>query len=413
MTNTLISFVISFLIGLLIGIEREHSHSEGVQPIGVRTFTLFSMLGTLSAVIGQTAMTVSICLFVFSLIMLSYWRSTSKLRQKNIDIGITTELSAGIVFCLGYLVPFFPLISIAVSSVVLLILLERKRLHLLAREKFNPTEAESVIILMVFALGIVPVLPNRVIDPWGIFNPRNFGILISTIAAIQFSGYMSIRFFGQRFGIPLMGFLGGFVSSTAVFANLPHTLRSYPKSQISILISVILATAAMLVEILIILFVASQSLFLLCLKPLAVMLVSCFGISVLLMYFQKEQKTKALPFSKSLNLSSILLTSAFIAVTLVFIAVAKQYVGTSGVWVTSFLVGLFEIHGITLATSLLYMENHLTQNAAFDTLSIAVLATFISKLFLLWSLTPRQFAFKASLFLFLISGCGFLYLLLK
>lgn len=44
MLQMLSSFVISLFIGLLIGIEREHSHHEDVEPIGVRTFILFSFI---------------------------------------------------------------------------------------------------------------------------------------------------------------------------------------------------------------------------------------------------------------------------------------------------------------------------------------------------------------------------------
>lgn len=192
MLEILLSFAISFLIGLLIGVEREHSHAEGIQAIGVRTFILFSLLGTLAAIIDHTALTITISAFAFSIILFGYLRSTSKTRKK-IDIGITTEVSAAIVFCLGYMVPSTNIIAITISAFVLLVLIERQRLHKLARKKFKIHEIETTIILIIFALGILPILPNRTIDPWDLFNPHNFGVLIVTIAAIQFVGYILIH----------------------------------------------------------------------------------------------------------------------------------------------------------------------------------------------------------------------------
>lgn len=233
-----------------------------------------------------------------------------------------------------------------------------------------------------------------------------FFVLLATIASIQFAGYMSIRLFGQRFGIPLMGLLGGFVSSTAVFANLPHTLKSYPKSQAAILASVLLSTAAMLIEILVILFVASEDLFLLLDKMIFAMLFFLFASSVFLIRLQKKELQTEIPFSKSVHFPSIFSTSLFIALTLIVIALAKRYVGAKAVLAASFLVGLFEIHGISLSTALLYMEKSISLEMARQILFTAIVATFFSKLFLLWSLTSKNFAWKASGFLILTLFIG-------
>lgn len=405
MLTILVSFAISLLIGLLIGIEREHSHAEGVQAIGVRTFILFSILGTLVATLNNLAVTITSSAFVFSIILFGYLRSTASTRKRT-DIGITTEVSAAIVFCLGYLVPSANLIAITISAFILLVLVERQRLHLLARKKFKPHEIETTIILVIFALGILPILPNRTIDPWDLFNPRNFGTLIVTIAAIQFVGYISIRLFGERFGTAIMGFLGGLISSTAVFANLGHTLRSHPKFTLAIIASAILATLAMLAELITILLVASPTLLFFIIKPILVMSSISVIFVIILLHYQKGKTHTATLVSNPLNLWLVLRTSIFIALTLILIAIAKRYVSTEGVLFISFLGGLFEIHGITLATALLYLDQHLTINTAKLVLYMALLASFISKFFLLWTLTPARFALSTSLFLIGILASG-------
>lgn len=405
MLEILSSFVISFLIGLLIGMEREQSHPEGTQAIGVRTFILFSLLGTLAASLDQFALTITISAFVFTMILFTYYHSTIQTKIKN-DNGITTEIAAGIVFCLGFMIPSANLAAIIISAFVLLVLIERKRLHLFARKKFKPHEIETAVLLIIFAFGFLPILPNRTIDPWDLFNPRNFGILIVTIAGIQFAGYVAIRLLGARFGMALTGFLGGLVSSTAVFASLSPSLNTNPKFKLAIMASAISAILAMLVEIVAIVLVASPTLLLFIITPILVMSIVSMGMVICLLHYQKKQSHFHSKISNPLNLLSVLYTSIFIGLTLILIAIAKRFIGTEGVLLISFLGGLFEIHGISLATALLYLDQHLTINMARLILYTAILASFVSKLFLLWSLTPAKFALQTSLFLLgiLVSG---------
>ncbi len=405
MLEILLSFAISLLIGLMIGIEREHSHVEKIQPIGVRTFVLLSLVGTIIAILSQLVLTITLSAFVFSIILLSYFRSTTKLRRQ-VDLGITTEVSAGMVFCLGYMVPSNPLIAITISAIVLLILIERQRLHTLARRKFKPHEIETAIILIIFALGILPILPNRTIDSWQLFNPRNFGILVATIATIQFGGYIVIRLLGERFGIAITGFLGGLVSSTAVFASLSDTLNNHPKFILATIASAILATIAMLLSVMIILLVASPTLFTIIIWPELFMIAIGSLFAIFLIHYQEIKKHPAPILSNPLSILSIIRTSILIGATLVLIALAKRYVGTEGILLISFLGGLFEIQGVALAISLLFLGNQLTIHNASSAIYIAIIAGFVSKFFMLWSLTPHRFALQTSFFLLgiLVSG---------
>lgn len=412
MLENLISFAISILIGLLLGIERERSYVKGAQAIGVRTFMLLALLGTIVSKIDQAIIIAVVSVFVFSLILLGYFRSTLRFK-KNIDAGITTEISAGIVFCLGFMVPYYPLASIAISAVVLLILIERKRLHKFSRRELKPHEIESAVILLVFVLGVLPVLPNHPIDPWHLFNPRNFGLLMATIAGIQFAGYLAIRLFDQRVGMMLTGFLGGLVSSTAVFATLPSTLRSHPHLTGATIGSALLAIVAMLVEVAIILLVASPVLLGVIFLPIVTMMM--VGIISAWLLFRHQQINPALPshLSNPLDFFSVFRTSVFIGIILIVVAIAKRYLGAEGVMFASFISGLFEIHGVTLATALLYVGNQLKLANAGMVLALAIMATFVSKIFLLWSLTPYHFALRMTLFLLgiLLSG-GLVYWLM-
>lgn len=405
MLENLISFSISLLIGLLIGIERERSHEEGSQPIGVRTFILLSLLGTTTAVIKQPIITLTASIFAFGMILVGYFRSTVS-RAKIRGIGVTTEISAAIIYCLGYITPSFPWLAITISGIVLLVLLEKKRLHTLARKKLKTHEIEAAIILTIFTIGIIPILPNKPIDEWGLFNPQKFGMLMALIASIQFGGYVVIRLFGERFGIALTGFLGGLISSTVVFANMGHLLKSHPNSLFSVIAAALLANVAMFLEIMLIVFVASHELFFYIFWPLFGMVMAGCFFSFILIYRQNIKSLETSELTNPLNLLSILRISLFIGTALIVISVTKQYFGTKAMVLAAFLGGLFEIHGISLATSLLYVENQIKLYNAGLVIYVALLGAFVSKFFLLWALTPRRFASYTTLFLMVILGCG-------
>jgi uncharacterized membrane protein YhiD involved in acid resistance len=48
-------FLISLVISLIVGIERERSHPRGSQAIGVRTFMLLGLSGTLAAFLESSS----------------------------------------------------------------------------------------------------------------------------------------------------------------------------------------------------------------------------------------------------------------------------------------------------------------------------------------------------------------------
>src|SRR3990167_812809 len=408
MLNHLLYFIISCIIGLLIGIERERSHAEGVQAIGIRSFILFALLGTLAAVINHNSLTIVISIFVFGAILLSYIKST-QFKRKLMDVGITTEISAGITFGLGFITLNHPLVAIFLSALVLLILLKRERLHFFSRNQLKTYEIEVIALLIILCTGIIPLLPNHTIDPWQLFNPKKFFILLAIIILIQFGSYLSVRIFGQRLGMAITCFLGGLISSTIIFLNLKQLLNRYPNSQLPALTTAIYAITATLIELLVILFSASSQFAYNVFIPVITMIITSLIIGGLLTKFIPK-KSNPLSVNKlnPINLLAILYMVGFISLLLVIMSLVEHFIGGKGVLFASFLGGLFELHGITLATALLYVENQLSLTLAAQALYIAITASFLSKLFLLWILTSYRFAFYSSCLLLIILLSGFI-----
>ncbi len=402
--ENLVPFAISLLIGLFIGIERERSHPAGTQAMGVRTFVLLALLGTLTADINKTAFTVTVSAFVFGGILLSYYRS-SKRQGKTRSIGITTEFAGALIYCLGYLTPHKPLLAAIIGVFVLLMLLARDTLHTFSRDTLKTKEIYAATTILVIGLGILPLLPNKTIDPWQLFNPYQFGLIVLILSVIQFTGYITIRITGQKNGMILSGFLGGLVSSTAVFTSLPEVSKKHPKLIRQTVAAALFAKIAMLITASIVIYLISKPLAL-SMAPtmLAMMLVG--STSFLLIYKRNPGKQMTSNPHNPLDFSSVLKLAFFIASILIIVALAKRYLGTEGVNIVSLLGGLFEIHSTVFANSTLFAHSNLDLSEARNAIAFAILASYVSKFFLLWTLARNRFAFITSLYLALMIAAG-------
>lgn len=397
MIELLRPFIISFFIGFIIGIERERSHPIGEKAIGMRTFVLFSLAGTLAAYMNDTWIAFSVSLAVFTLIIVSYIRSTAK-TNKVLDIGITTEISAVLVYCLGYLSLKSEALAVSIAVITLAILFARKQLHKFARDKISHTELQAAIVILLMALAVLSFLPNKTIDPWHLVNPERLGIILLALACIQFVGYLAIRIFGEHLGMLLMGFFGGLISSTSVFLTLPNIYKKNKNALVSVTTAAVYATLATLFEVLVILFLAAPSLLPHMLWPIISMMVIGGSVALLLL-LDRNHRHIFKEISNPLDILAILRLTAVIAAMLILATLAKNTVGTQGLQVFALLGGLIEMQSTTLAISTLFATGKLTMNEAYNLLGIVILASFISKFGILWVEARDRFALITSLYL--------------
>jgi uncharacterized membrane protein (DUF4010 family) len=397
-------FMISFLIGLFIGVDRERSLPKGLKGMGVRSFIIIALLGTLAASMRDFNVAMIVSGFVLAAVLLSYF-ITSQIVKGGAIVGLTTTLTGGVVFCLGYIAKFDPPLTAALGGGIFILLLSRNWLHTFAHDKILPSEIRAAAALVVIFLSVIIFLPNQTIDPWGLFNPQRFGILIAVIATIQFAGYMMIRLFGDRLGIMFVGFFGGLVSSTAVFANLPMFLKGRSDRTNIAVAAGILATVGMLTEFSIIVTVAAHDLFLTVALPVAVMAIIGLLCAITLFRHKTTHQQIEEPHNP-LDIKAVLYLSTIIGGMLILVAFAKNYFGTQGVQLVTLFGGIFEVHGVSLATATLYVNEQLSLVEAHRNLLLALLASFVPKFVLPWALVRGRFAIMMSGFMLLMIVAG-------
>lgn len=390
MIEQVVPFLIAAGIGLMIGIERErHEATKERMAMGVRTFILIGVMGALAQSLAAPLLAVALAVFVFGIILVSYYWATRL--SAHPDLGITTELSAGITFVAGYLASTQTLLSAFVGIVTLVVLVSRRPLHRFSRQQVRPEEIQAAVILLVMALGIWPFLPAQPIDPFGLLSLQKFGSIVIVLASIQFLSYVAMRIWGAALGLPIAGLLSGLVSSTAVFLTLPGQVKANPGLLYSAIASALLAAASTLVLSLIILVQVSFTSFRLLSAPIGAALV----ISAVGGYWAQRRADVAdnihVP-KNPLSLLGVLRLSLFLGTILMGIGLIQRFVGSTGTQIAAFLTGLFELHGVTIASASLMEAGKLPYWVAERSIMLAIVGSMVSKIIITWALNRGRYA---------------------
>ncbi|MBW0157491.1 MgtC/SapB family protein [Sedimentimonas flavescens] len=231
MTDTILRLAVALAIGLLVGLERgwrERDQPEGSRTAGLRTFGIFGLLGGIFAAISA-AMDAPIVLAAAYLGFALLFGAFQYHEAAHEDTFSATGLMAGLgVFGLGALAVVGDYqVAAAAGAALTAVLASREWLHAVLR-KLSWVELRSAVVLAVMTVIVLPMLPNRTIDPWGGLNPWEIWFFTVLIATISFAGYIAVQMLGPRRGLLLSGLAGAVVSSTAVTVALARMARANP-----------------------------------------------------------------------------------------------------------------------------------------------------------------------------------------
>src|SRR5262249_54770946 len=221
-------FLDALLIGALVGIEREKRKSaEANAGIGgLRTFILVALLGAIAGwltdALHMPALFVAVVVVVGAVVLAGYVLAA---RAQPESLGITTESAAITVCLLGAMATLgYRELAVALGIVTAAVLAYKQPLHGLV-EKLDWDDIYAGLRLLVATFIVLPLLPNRALDPWGALNPYSLWLLVLLISSLSLIGYVGSRWLGADRGIVLTGLTGGLVSSTAVTLSFARQSR--------------------------------------------------------------------------------------------------------------------------------------------------------------------------------------------
>src|SRR5690606_32582738 len=116
----------------------------------------------------------------------------------------------------------------ALAVLVAILVFAKSGLHRFSRELISNRELADGLMLLAFALIVLPLLPDRTVDPWGLLNPATVWTLAVLVMAISALGHVALRLVGTRWGLLAAGFFSGYVSSTAATAGFGRQAQQQP-----------------------------------------------------------------------------------------------------------------------------------------------------------------------------------------
>ncbi len=219
MEDQFFRLAVALAIGLLVGLERgwrERAGPAGSRTAGLRTFGIFGLLGGVFALLS-TQMEAPV-IFAAGFLGVGALFGLFQFQEAGHDQNFSvTSVMAGLgVFGLGGLaVSGDHRIAAAGAAALAAILASREVLHTTLR-RLSWIELRSALVLAVMSTIVLPLLPNRTIDPWGGLNPWEIWFFTVLVATISFVGYVAVRVLGSTRGLLISALAGALASSTAV-----------------------------------------------------------------------------------------------------------------------------------------------------------------------------------------------------
>ncbi len=427
-------FLTSLAIGLLIGLERERNPSA---KAGLRTFALVALFGTLTAMLsgksGSPWLLVAGLCMVGAMIIAAYLSSPTgpggitdaerrrvhslsptsdattshSTRTSNNDIqvagyppkgesdevslrdvrvneendpGTTTVVALLLCYGLGALIWYGQsklAVMLAIGTTTLLYFKPELRGM---TQRLTRRDLVSILQFSVLTFVILPILPDQSYGPYDAFNPHHAWMMVVLISGLSLAGYVALHWTGHRYGAPLLGFLGGLVSSTAttlVYAR--HSKTGDSMARLSAVV-ILIASQVVLIRLAVVSAVVSPDVLA---KLLPVMgLGLMFGLTATLYDWRKLRTSSDLPMPQTSNPTEIHAALGFgllYVIVLLCSAWLSDLAGSKGLYAVALVSGLTDVDAITLSSLRLFSLDKLNGDQAVSAIAIAFLSNMTFK----------------------------------
>ncbi|WP_114395333.1 MgtC/SapB family protein [Oleisolibacter albus] len=384
--SLLMRLSVALAIGLLVGLERgwrSRDEVEGQRIAGLRTFALTGLLGGVAGAL--TALTqVGLLGFAF----LGFAIAFTAFHLLEARAGQSRSVTAVVAGLCTFLLGAYALLGdqrVAVAGAVAMtgLLAMREPLHQWLRT-LRWEEIRAVLILLAMTFLLLPVLPNRTVDPWDSLNPAEIWLLAILIAAISFGGYVAVRLFGERLGVVMAALAGGLASSTATTLTLARLGRQHPDSARLLAAGILLAGVVMVLRVGAVALLLNPALAGALLPALAVAALVQAVASLALLARNTRQEQPDLAISNPLDLATALKLAGFIALVLLAAQAVRDWVGNSGVLLVAAASGIADVDAVTISmarmadgTLAVLAAQAIATAVAVNTLSKAVIAAWV------------------------------------
>jgi len=376
-------------IGMLIGLERERHKGEGELRAfaGLRTYSITALLGYVAQQVGGGLLLGLIAGCLAVIVSTAYWKSRDK------DPGITSEVALLTVLVLGAWCGVAPELATAIGVVMAGLLAYRDKLHNFARSQLTDVEMRDGLLLLVVALVVLPLAPDRIIGPYGALNPRTICTLTVLLMAVGAVGHVAVRTLGPRYGYVLGAIASGFASSTVTVAAMGHIAVKEPEHLRTLAAAAILSNIATVTQVALILGTVEPTL----LSQMAWPLLAGFATTALygaclMLSAPPAGASQTVQVGGAFDLKLALIMVLTLSGITFLSSLMLYHFGQVGVMLTATLSGFADAHASIASIAALATSGQLSLGAASIPVLLAVSCNALSKCLVAGVSGGRRFA---------------------
>ena len=352
-SDLFLRLAIALAIGLLVGTERawQQRDDQDSRAAGLRTFALSGLIGGVAGIIGQSigAVFTGLAFLGYVAVLLAFqWREAVETRS----VGATTAVAGLAVFLLGVLAAVGDeqaAVAAAIATAALLAF--RNLLHDFVT-RLSWLEIRDGLILLSMAFLLLPVLPDRALDPWGALNLRALWIIATVLAAVSFAGWMAIRALGERWGTLVTAAVGGLASSTATTMTLARLARLPGAEPRLLAAGMCISGIVSLIRIAVLAGVLNPAL----IRPMALpyaAAVLALGLAALWLQHLgvRQAKSEGFQMKSPLDLVAALQMVVILGTVSLIAGILRAQLGDAGLYIVAALSGLVDLDAITVTVA--------------------------------------------------------------
>jgi uncharacterized membrane protein (DUF4010 family) len=381
---------VALAIGLLIGLERgwqAREDEEGERAAGFRTHALAALLGAVwGAIADQTgiggAVALGLAFTVFAAaITLFRYRETAH----DETYGATTLVAVMLAFALGALATVGDIQAAAAAGVATTGLLALKGATHGWLRRVTWEELRSGLVLLAMTVILLPLLPDRPVDPWQAVNPYEIWLMTVLIAVISLLGYVAMKAAGGAGGVAITGIAGGLVSSTAATMTMARLAREQGEQSALFVAGALLAGATMAMRVLFVVALVNAQLLGALAGPFAAAAAVLVAAALLLMRRAVAVAPRDESFAPKnpLDLRAVLEFGVLLTAISILARLASRVAGGAGVLAVAAISGVVDVDAITLSVARLDRAG-LGLDEAAAAIAVAVTVNTIAKAILTW-----------------------------
>jgi len=371
-------FLISLGIGLMMGLERERRPNARA---GLRSFALTALLGTTAAMLGEHA--ASIWPLVAGLLLVGAVMLHARAPATNgEDPDTVTPLGALLCYCLGALLWYqHAHLAVALALAATSLMYFKAELHGLSH-RLTHQDLISFLQFALISFIVLPLLPNQGYGPYGVLNPFRMWLMVVLISGMGLAAYTALRVFGEGRSAPLLGLLGGAVSSTVTTMVYSRQVRQAPGALRMALTVILIANLVVMLRLAIVTGVMGRDV----LPQLLPVLGLGFSAGVLVAWRALREirnetpGTAPLEIANPIELRAALSFGALFGLVLMAVAWLHDLAGARGVYAVALVSGLTDVDVITLSSLQMHETGSLSSSEVVRTVALAYCSNLLAKL---------------------------------